>query len=171
MCIRDRLYAAMDNVLVPGSGQQWRRFIDRAQQMYQLTRGPFLESEIGRPRTLLRQGWRLGAVHTVAPWLTLRQLGERRLGDPRLRKLLDRYATYAGSDPRRAPAVLAVIPYVEQAFGGWYVGGGLYRLGEAILTRAQDRGAVLMTGAEVVTIITTTTTTGRVDGCLLYTSP
>src|SRR5665811_410487 len=87
----------------------------------------FLESEIGGPRTLLRQGWRLGAVRTVAPWLTLRQLGEGRLGDPRLRMFLDRYATYAGSDPRRAPAVLAVIPYVEQAFGGWYVGGGLYR--------------------------------------------
>ena len=164
---QEQLYAAMDNVLVPGSGQQWRTFIDRAQRMYQLTRGSFLESEIGGPRTLLRQGWRLGAVRTVAPWLTLRQLGERRLGDPRLRMFLDRYATYAGSDPRRAPAVLAVIPYVEQAFGGWYVGGGLYRLGEAILTRAQDRGAVLMTGAEVVTITTTTTTTGRVDGVRL----
>ena len=29
--------------------------------------------------------------------------------------LLDRYATYTGSDPRRAPAALAVVPYVELA--------------------------------------------------------
>ena len=32
----------------------------------------------------------------------------RYLRDPRLRMLLDRYATYTGSDPRRAPAALAV---------------------------------------------------------------
>ena len=42
---------------------------------------------------------------------------------------LDRYATYTGSDPRRAPAALAVIPYVEQTFGAWYVDGGLHLLG------------------------------------------
>ena len=35
---------------------------------------------------------------------------QRYLSDPRLRTLLDRYATYTGSDPRRAPAALAVDP-------------------------------------------------------------
>ena len=39
--------------------------------------------------------------------------------------LLDRYATYTGADPRRAPAALAAIPYAELAFGGWYLPGGL----------------------------------------------
>ena len=51
----------------------------------------------------------------------------------RLRTFLDRYATYTGSDPRRAPAALAAVPYAEQAFGGWYVRGGLHRLGLAQL--------------------------------------
>ena len=40
---------------------------------------------------------------------------------------LDRYATYTGSDPRRAPAVLSVVPYVEHTFRGWHVAGGLRR--------------------------------------------
>ena len=42
--------------------------------------------------------------------------------------LLDRYATYTGSDPRRAPAVLAACRTSSRRFGAWYVRGGLRRL-------------------------------------------
>ena len=54
--------------------------------------------------------------------------------------LLDRYATYSGSDPRRAPAALAVVPYVEQAFGGWYLRGGLGTLADALAAPVPDAG-------------------------------
>ena len=59
-------------------------------------------------------------------------LGHQYLRDPRLQQMLDRYATYTGSDPRRAPGALATIPYVEQTFGAWHVPGGLRNLGEAL---------------------------------------
>ena len=52
---------------------------------------------------------------------------------PRLISELDRYATYNGSSPYRAPATLAMIPYIELAGGGWYIQGGLYRLAESLL--------------------------------------
>ena len=64
-------------------------------------------------------------IATMSPWRTLHGLGRATLRDPRLRQILDRYATYTGSDPRRAPAALATIPYVEQTFGIWHIGGGL----------------------------------------------
>ena len=86
-----------------------------------MTRGPFLESPLGGARDLLRLARRTSDVRTVAPWQTLRGLGRSHLRDPRLRMFLDRYATYTGSDPRRAPAALSVVPYVEQTFGAWYV--------------------------------------------------
>src|SRR5205085_2300102 len=82
----------------------------------------------------------------VAPGRSLRGLGTQYLRDPRLRMILDRYATYTGSDPRRAPAALAVIPHVERAYGGWYVTGGLHRLGRALAARAGERGATIRTG-------------------------
>jgi phytoene desaturase len=78
--------------------------------------------------------------------------------------LLDRYATYTGSDPRRAPAALAVVPYVEQAFGGWYVTGGLHRIAAALRDRALDGGAVLLHQAQVTSI---DTSAGRADGVTL----
>jgi phytoene desaturase len=73
--------------------------------------------------------------------------------------LLDRYATFAGSDPRRAPAALAVIPFLEHAFGAWYVDGGLHQLVAALAARARERGAVIRTDARVTRI---TATGGRV---------
>jgi phytoene dehydrogenase-like protein len=73
------------------------------------------------------RGWRCGSprdIAAIAPGRSLRSLGRQHLRDPRLRMFLDRYATYTGSDPRRAPAALAAVPYVEQAYGGWYVPAG-----------------------------------------------
>jgi phytoene desaturase len=107
---------------------------------------------------------RMRDLATVAPWRSLRQLGRAYLHDPRLRMFLDRYATYTGSDPRRAPAALAAVPYAELSFGGWYVRGGLRRLADALLDRCVERGVTVRTGAEVRKI---TATGSGVDGVLL----
>ena len=61
----------------------------------------------------------------------------------------ERYATYTGSDPRRAPAALAAVPYVERRFGGWYLRGGLGTLGRRAGRRAPRSAARIRTGTEV----------------------
>ena len=68
---------------------------------------------------------------------------------PHLRQLYDRYPTYVGSSPYRSPATLAVIPYIEFAYGGWHVRGGLYRLVESLAALARTLGVELLTGARV----------------------
>jgi phytoene desaturase len=145
----DAMCANLDAALGPGAGAEWRRFLRRAGAIYEAVRVPFLSSALDGPTDLLTRSLRLRDLATIAPWATLRGLGSRHLGDPRLRMLLERYATYTGSDPRRAPAALASVPHVEQAFGAWYVRGGLRRLGEAIRDRAEERGAEVRTGAAV----------------------
>jgi phytoene dehydrogenase-like protein len=94
----------------------------------------------------------------------LRGLGRSYLSDPRLAMLLDRYATYTGSDPRRAPAALATVPYLEQTFGAWYVRGGLHRLGEALLQRVVETGAQVLTSSTVTEVLVEG---GRASGVLL----
>jgi phytoene desaturase len=68
--------------------------------------------------------------------------------------VLDRYATYTGSDPRRAPAALVAIPYAELAFGGWYVRGGLAALADALGRRAAALGVTVHTGMPVNRVLT-----------------
>ena len=141
--------AGLDAALGEGAGADWRRFMERAERIWRAVRGPYLASPLGGAADLLALSVRLHDLATVAPHRTLRDLGRRYLRDPRLRTFLERYATYTGSDPRRAPAALATVPYVEQRYGAWYVPGGLHRLGDAIRTRAEAHGAEVRTGARV----------------------
>ena len=141
--------AALDDALGDGAGRQWSALLDRAAAMWRISEGPFLRTPLAGATTLARLARRPGDVTTVAPWQSLRGLGRALLPHPHLRTMLDRYATYSGSDPRRAPAVLATVPYAEQAFGSWYVRGGLHRLGLAVLDRALAHGAELRTGSTV----------------------
>jgi phytoene desaturase len=160
----DELCARLD-ALQPGNGDDWRAFSARAARVWEASREPFLESALDGPVTLAQLAVRRPRdIAAIAPGRSLRSLGRRHLRDARLRTYLDRYATYTGSDPRRAPAALAAVPYAEQAFGGWYVRGGLHRLGLALRDRALERGAVLRQDARVARI---ETTAGRASGVVL----
>ena len=155
---------ALDAALGAGTGQQWTALVDRGAAIWQVTRRPFLTSPLTGPWQLVRQSIRLRDLRTVAPFTSLRGLGRQYLHDPRLQQLLERYATYAGSDPRRAPAALATIPYVEQTFGAWHVGGGLARLATATYDRCLDRGVGFRFDADAVEV---TLDGGRASGVRL----
>jgi phytoene desaturase len=81
---------------------------------------------------------------------SLRAMGasiDRQVQDPHLRVLLRRYATYNGSDPRRAPATLNCIAHVELSLGGYGVHGGIHALVAALVTAIEDRGGAIECGA------------------------
>ena len=148
---------ALGDALGGTAMQDWNAFMRRAAQIWQVTRRPFLESELTGARDLLPLARNLSDVRTVAPFTSLRSLAKHYLHDPRLRMLVDRYATYSGSDPRRAPAALATIPYVEQTFGAYHVGGGVRRLADALHARTLERGISYRFDADVAEVLTTGT--------------
>ena len=129
----------------PGTGADWMRYLGTCGAMWRASepfltapppwppRRPRLDERPPTPRDLLR----------VQPWRTLRGLARSHARDPRLRMVIERFATYAGADPRRAPASLAVGGYVEHAFGAWHVRGGLYALVEALVRRLGELGGEL----------------------------
>ena len=156
--------ARMDAAFGPGAGAEWDRLTARTERIWEAVRRPFLESPVGGVRDLARQAVRVGDLRAIAPGRTLRWLGERYLTDPRQRTLFERYATYTGSDPRRAPAALGVVPYVEQRFGGWYLRGGLRTLADELARRVTALGGRIRTGTDVARI---ETAAGRASGVLL----
>jgi len=89
----------------------------------------------------------------VKPWWTLRRLAAVHARDPRLRMVIERFATYAGADPRHAPAALAVAGYVEHAFGAWHPRGGMYELVRALVRRLESLGGELRLGTPVVRLL------------------
>jgi phytoene desaturase len=160
----NRVAAALGEALGGSAEKEWQRFSRRAADIWAVTRVPFLESPVAGMRDLSRHMLNPSAVRTVAPWQTLRGLARHYFSDPRLVTLTDRYATYTGSDPRRAPAALAVIPFVEQTFGTWHIRGGLGSLADAVYQRCLDRGVTFRFETPVRRVATAG---GRASGVLL----
>ncbi len=152
-CTRDldEQAARFDYALGAGTGAAWSGLVGRGSRIWDAVEAPVFGRALSRT-AVLRRMTRLGDLTAVAPGRTLRQMGHRYLADTRQQMIFERYATYAGSDPRWAPAALAVIPFLEHAFGSWYVEGGVARLVDALAARATERGARIRTGTRVAGI-------------------
>jgi phytoene dehydrogenase-like protein len=134
-------------------GAQWTRFIAAAGQTWAKVRTPYVESPL-RPRRLPRP----------AGTTTARRRIRSELPDARLRRLAEQLVLWSGSDPRRAPAALVVLPYVEESFRRWRIVGGMTALLDAVQRRAVQRKVEIRTGSDVVGIATAG---GRVSGVRL----
>lgn len=96
---------------------------------------------------------RLRDVLAVAPGRTLHGLAGRFFRDERLRQYVGRYATYAGSNPYRAPAALGCVPAIEHGGGGWYVPGGLPRLADALAALLDKAGVEVRLETEITEVV------------------
>ncbi|MEV6348868.1 phytoene desaturase family protein [Actinoplanes sp. NPDC051851] len=151
----DRIAAALG----AGAARDWDRFWRRAARIWHAS----WESVLQRPVTaasLARLSWRVPDLAAIAPGRSLRALGRHYLHDWRLRMLLDRYATYTGADPRRAPAALAAIPYAELTFGGWYLPGGLVTLADSLHAQCLASGVRIKLDSTITAIEADTRVTG-----------
>lgn len=58
------------------------------------------------------------------------------------RQLFNRYATYNGSNPYKAPAMLSLIPHLEQNEGTFYPQGGMIQIVNALKLLAEKKGVI-----------------------------
>ncbi|MFE5112166.1 phytoene desaturase family protein [Streptomyces sp. NPDC056663] len=155
---RAGVVAALDGALGAGAGSSWGEFLDRARDAWDRSRRPLLEEPLradwqvlGRdPYPALRQRRILRAARQAG---TVAEVGAWELTDPRLTALLDGYALSYGLDPLRAPASAALLPYMEETFGSWYVAGGIRALAQAVYERCLARRVEFVFGAEVARVV------------------
>ncbi|MFC8365775.1 phytoene desaturase family protein [Streptomyces griseorubiginosus] len=150
--------AALDEALGEGAGARWGDFLVRAREAWDRTRRPLLEEP-------LWPNWSVLAEREPYPSVphkkflrtrragTLAQIGGWELRDPRLLSLLEGYALAYGIDPGSAPASAAILPYMEHAFGTWYVRGGMRELARAVYERCVKRKVEFHFGTEVTGVL------------------
>ncbi|MFG2333808.1 phytoene desaturase family protein [Streptomyces sp. NPDC048604] len=145
---------ALDAALGAGAGMRWGDFLVRAREAWDRTRRPLLEEPQPEDVSVYaREPYPAPKPGLLRrPTTTLAQIGARELRDPRLVALLDSYAAAYGFDPATAPASAAVLPYMEQTFGSWYVAGGLRALATAVYERCLQRRVEFVFGAEVTDV-------------------
>jgi phytoene desaturase len=163
---RAGLVQALDQALGAGAGVRWGELLERGRGVWEATRRPLLEEPLPDDPTPLHQDPYLPAKRRRLlgrPVATLDDVAARELRHPGLTALLDEYALRSGLDPRRAPASLTALPYMEQSFGVWYVTGGMRALADAVLRRCEQRRVELRFGARVAEVLGD----GQVRGVLL----
>lgn len=144
--------SAIAQKLGPQAGEEWHRLLKRAESMWEASRESFIEGELRSIRPFLSRKSLIRDLRTIAPWKSLRAITRDYTENPYLSRIIDRYATYTGSDPRKVPGVLLTIAFVEEAFGAWHVSGGLGLLGEALAERAADLGVSVNLNSEVKSV-------------------
>ena len=129
----------------PADAENYADFLRYAGRIYDMTADIFLHTPIHEVRKLLTRENIPAFLRLlkIDPLRTMHQGIGRFFKHPHIVQLFDRYATYNGSDPFKAPATLNVIPYVEHGLGGYYIKGGMYRLVEALSELALSLGVKL----------------------------
>lgn len=146
--------AAISEQLGEDAGKAWHEILQRAEAMWESSRESFIEGELRSPLQLLKRPHLLSDLKTIAPLTSLRSLTSSITTNPYLKKIIDRYATYTGSDPRKVPAVLLTIAFVEEAFGAWHIQGGLGSLPLSLEKRANELGVEIHLNTRVTSIKT-----------------
>ncbi len=84
---------------------------------------------------------------------SMNRVNERLAKHPKLVQLFNRFATYNGSNPYKAPGLLNIIPHFEHEQGAYYPIGGMHAITEAVYELALRKGAAFHFGAPVREIL------------------
>jgi phytoene dehydrogenase-like protein len=110
--------------------------------IYDYTKPVFLEKSLHKASSFLNFETirALANSHKFDLHTSMHNANRKRLQEPRLVQLFDRYATYNGSNPYQAPGILNLIPALEHVDGAYFPEGGMFSITKALVRLAEDLG-------------------------------
>jgi phytoene desaturase len=131
--------------------------------LYQGTADTFLHKSLHRLDTYFSPDVlkALGCLSDLGLTTTMHAANAQQFSDPRFVQLMDRFATYNGSDPYQAPGTLNLIPHLEHNIGAFYPKGGIYAIASSLVKLAEELGVEFRYSERVERI---TTSKSRVTG-------
>lgn len=142
------------------------RYLNHASEAYNNIASIFLRYSLHTLKTLFRAPI-LKAFTKLKPSYLFRSLNdynESVFDSPKLVQLFNRFATYNGSNPYKAPAMLSLISHLEHNEGAFYPKGGMISITNALYQLAIKLGVQFSFGQSVQKIITTA---NRIKGVLV----
>ncbi|MFM8742546.1 MAG: 1-hydroxycarotenoid 3,4-desaturase CrtD [Cytophagales bacterium] len=117
-------------------------YLERSRETYESAGRIFLQNSLHKINTWLR--WSvaksMARIYRYGIFSSMHQVNQQRLKHPKLVQLFNRYATYNGSNPYRAPGILTSIPHLEFSIGTYLPVGGMHAITQAVYKLAVDLG-------------------------------
>jgi len=143
-----------------------KEYLLRSGELYNNLGNIFLNKSLHEKSTWLSMAILKAITGIRYPYLfsTLAAYNKSKFKTSEARQIFNRYATYNGSNPFTAPAMLSLIPHLEQNEGTFYPRGGMISITNALYKLAQKKGVVFNFNTPVERIIHPE---GRVEGVVV----
>lgn len=119
-----------------------RRYLTSASLIYKLTADIFLFNSLHKVNNFLK--WSVlksfMQLHKIRFGRSMHADNSKKFKSPLMVQLFDRYATYNGSNPYKAPATLNVIAHLENNMGAYFPKKGMYSIIEMVHELALKKG-------------------------------
>ena len=118
------------------------RYLAKASLIYKLTADIFIFNSLHKIKNLLKFSVlkSLMQVNKLKVFRTMHSENIRNFENPRIIQMFDRYATYNGSNPYKAPATLNVIAHLENNLGAFFPDKGMYSIVQNVFELAKRKG-------------------------------
>ena len=137
------------------SAKEFENFYKKTKSAFDIFEGPIMRSAKIDYRNLLTVVIK-NYGHLSSLLLNHRNMWQylsTEFSDPRLRQLFARYATYVGTSPMEAPALLSLV-WQAEARGVWQILGGMHKLPGVMEQLARKNGATFKYQTEIKSIET-----------------
>lgn len=130
--------------------------LGRAKEVYELSAPVFLFRPFGKWSEFNTPPYKKMATQLFKLdfFRTMNQANRQDFSDSRLVQLFNRYATYNGSDPYRAPATLNMIAHLENNIGAFFPRKGMHAIVSSLYKLALQAGVEFQFNTEVERIET-----------------
>lgn len=145
--------------------QHITKYLTRSEKLYKNIGELFLNNSLHKRKTWLPKRIidALATLKLSYLFQSLDAFNKKQLATPEAVQLFNRFATYNGSNPYQAPAMLSVIPSLELNNGTFYPTGGMISITNALYQLAITKGVKFYFNTSVTQIIHNQ---GKVSGIL-----
>ena len=136
-------------------GEKLTSYLQQSEKVYNDIGSLFLNYSLHKSSTLFKAPIRKALIAMKPKYLfkTLHQINEQAFNKTKTVQLFNRYATYNGSSPYKAPGMLSLIPHLEHNQGAFYPNGGMISITNALYKLALKKGVTFHFNSPVTSII------------------
>lgn len=132
-----------------------RSYLKAATVLYKITADIFIFNSLHRFKNYLKFSVlkSLLSSYKLKFHKSMHKENSRIFSHPHLVQLFDRYATYNGSNPYKAPATLNIIGHLENNLGAYFPCEGMYSIVQSLYNLAKEKGVEFQFNTKVSEII------------------
>jgi len=132
---QNELFQTVENVLKVDSAPLVKHLAN-SKFIFDRTRKTFLEQSLHKYGNYLSIDIlkTISSIPRLGIFTTMHAANYRALNHPKLVQIFDRYATYNGSDPYKAPGILNIIPHLEHGIGTFFPKKGMHSITQSFFS-------------------------------------